>query len=256
MTSLHIDEITARSVLVPQHRRDETLASFTLNPYVGCGMGCAYCYVMKFPFAAAHPLAWGTWVQPKMNAPDLLRTARAMLWRRRVWIGSSTDPYQYIERRYRLTRQCLEILQDYEVARLTVHTRSHLILDDLELLGGFGERLRVGFSIPTDDDRVRKRLEPHAPTIGVRLNTMRRLRQAGIRVSAAVAPVLYCHPQRFAVLLKDVADSVFCDTMAYMNKTTMAALPRAQGYFRSQAYRAMVAELQACLQDVGLAVRQ
>lgn len=252
MTHLHIDEIAARSVLVPQQRHGEVIASFTLNPYVGCGMGCAYCYVMKFPFVAAHPQPWGTWVQPKINAPGLLRTARAMLWHRRVWIGSSTDPYQYIERRYRLTRQCLEILQDYDCARVTVHTRSHVILDDLDLLCRFGERLRVGFSIPTDDDRVRKRLEPHAPTINVRLNTMRRLREAGIRVSAAVAPVLYCHPRRFAALLKDAADSVYWDTMAYMNKTTMNALPRAQTYFRSPAYRALVEELAVCLHEVGL----
>lgn len=255
MAHLQVDEVDVRSVLVPQRRHGEAIASFTLNPYVGCGMGCAYCYVMKFPFAAAHPLPWGTWVQPKLNAPDLLRTARAMLWRRRVWIGSSTDPYQYVERRYRLTRQCLEILQDYEVARLTVHTRSHLILDDLDLLRRFGERLRVGFSIPTDDDRVRQRLEPHAPTINGRLQTMRRLRQAGIRVSAAVAPVLYCHPRRFAALLKDAADSVYWDTMAYMDQTAIATLPQAQAYFRSPAYRALVAELARCLQEVGLGER-
>jgi DNA repair photolyase len=255
MAHLQIDEISVRSVLVPQRRPGEPITSYTLNPYVGCGMGCAYCYVMKFPFAATHLLPWGAWVQPKMNAPEALRKARARLWGRRLWLGSSTDPYQYIERRYRLTRQCLEVLLDYQLARLTIHTRSHLILDDLDLLRRFGERLRVGFSVPTDDDRVRKRLEPKAPTIEVRLKTMRCLRAAGIRVYAAVAPVLYCHPRRFAALLKEAADGVYCDTMAYTDKTGLASMPRAQAYFRSRAYQALVAELAACLQEVGLQVK-
>ena len=252
MAHIQIDEIGARSVLVPQKQRGGSFTDYTLNPYVGCGMGCAYCYVMKFPFAAQHPLPWGAWVQPKMNAPFLLNKARAMIWGRRVFLGSATDPYQYIERRYRLTRQCLAILVECNLARLMVHTRSHLILDDLDLLCQFGDRLRVGFSIPTDDDRVRQRLEPKAPTIAVRLKTMQRLRAAGIRVHASVAPVLYCHPRQFAALLRQVADGVYCDTMAYVDKTALQALPRAQAYFRSQAYQKLVAELQACLQEVGL----
>lgn len=252
MAHLHIDEITVRSVLVPQRRPGQPVTAYTLNPYVGCGMGCAYCYVMKFPFAAEHPQPWGTWVQPKLNAPVVLGHARAKIWGRRIFLGSATDPYQYIERRYRLTRQCLEILVECNLAHLTVHTRSHLILDDIDLLRQFGARLRVGFSIPTDDDRVRKRLEPKTPTIAVRLKTMQRLRAAGMRVYAAVAPVLYCHPQHFAALLKDAADGVYCDTMGYTNQTRLTTLPRAQAYFRSPAYRALVMELEQCLREVGL----
>jgi DNA repair photolyase len=252
MVHLQIEEITARSVLVPQRRAGAPVTTFTLNPYVGCGMGCAYCYVMKFPFAAEHPLPWGTWVQPKLNAPVLLGQARAKLWGRRVFLGSATDPYQYIERRYRLTRRGLEVLLECNLTRLIVHTRSHLILDDLALLRQAGTRLRVGFSIPTDDDRVRKRLEPKAPTIAVRLKTMHRLRAAGIQVYAAVAPVLYCHPRRFATYLKDAADGVYCDTMAYTDQTRLTTLPRAQAYFRSHAYRALVMELEQCLREAGL----
>jgi DNA repair photolyase len=84
------------------------------------------------------------------------------------------------------------------------------------------------------------------------LKTMQRLREAGIRVYAAVAPVLYCHPQRFAALLKDAADGVYCDTMAYTDQTRLTTLPRAQAYFRSPAYRALVMELEQCLRQVGL----
>ena len=62
MAHVQIDEIVARSILVPQRRHDDPITSFTLNPYVGCGMGCAYCYVLKCPFVATHPLPWGAWV--------------------------------------------------------------------------------------------------------------------------------------------------------------------------------------------------
>ena len=181
---LEIEETAARSVLMPQDGPPVT--RYTLNPYIGCGMGCAYCYVMKYPYAEEHPLPWGAWVQPKTNAPFLLGRARDKIWGRRIFVGSATDPYQYVERQYRLTRRCLNVLEDSNPKDVVVHTRSHLILDDVELLRAFKSPLRVCFSIPTDDDRVRKKLEPHAPRIDVRLKTMRRLRAEGIHVTAAV----------------------------------------------------------------------
>ena len=99
MPFLHIDETNVRSVLVPQNPPGEPVTEYTLNPYSGCGMGCAYCYVMKFPFARDYPNAWGEWVKPKMNAPFLLGKARAKIYGRKIFMGSATDPYQYIERK-------------------------------------------------------------------------------------------------------------------------------------------------------------
>ncbi len=250
MAHLQIDETGARSILVTQDGPPVT--EYTLNPYLGCGMGCAYCYVMKFPFAQEHPLPWGTWVQPKTNAPFLVGKARAKIWGKCIFLGSATDPYQYPERQYRLTRRCLEVLLDCNLKGLTVHTRSHLILDDLDLLAQFGDRLRVGFSVPTDDDRVRKRLEPKAPRIEVRLKTMRKLKAAGIRVTASLAPVLYCNPKRFAELLKDAADGVYFGKMDYLEKTYLKDMPKAKAYFRSPEYKTLVDELEGCLKAVGL----
>jgi len=133
-----------------------------------------------------------------------------------------------------------------------VHTRSHLILDDLDLLTQFGKRLRVGFSVPTDDDRVRKKLEPKAPKIEVRLKAMRTLRQAGIEVTASLAPVLYCNPKRFADLLMEAADGVYFGKMDYLDKTQIQEIPKAKAYFKSVEYQALVNKLEQCLKDVGL----
>ena len=133
-----------------------------------------------------------------------------------------------------------------------VHTRSHLILDDLELLRAFKTPLRVCFSVPTDDDRVRRKLEPNAPRIDVRLKTMRRLRSAGIHVTAAVAPLLHCEPARFARLLKDAVDDVYTGTMRYTDKTGLQWTDRARAYFDSRRYRDLVAEMDRCLNAAGL----
>lgn len=247
---LHVEEIGARSVLVAQDGPPPT--SYTLNPYIGCGLGCTYCYVTKFPHAREHPRPWGTWVKPKTNAPYLLGKARAKLWGRSVFVGSATDPYQYVERQYRLTRRCLKVLAECNLGQITVHTRSHLILEDLDLLRSFGERLSVGFSVPTDDDRIRKKLEPHAPRIALRLRTMRTLKEAGVRVMAAVAPVLDCDPSRFARFLRWAADEVYFVPMNYLDRTGIRDLPQVRAYFESTDYQALVGRLEQNLADAGL----
>lgn len=251
-TQIYVEETDVRSVLLSQAPPGEPTKSYTLNPYSGCGMGCAYCYVMKFPFAYEYPKPWGTWVQPKMNAPFLLGKARAKIWGHKIFMGSATDPYQYVERQFRLSRKCLKVMVDCNLKRLTVHTRSHLILDDLALLQQFGERLHVGFSVPTNDDRVRKKTELHAPTIKTRLKTMKRLREAGIFVNAALAPVLYCQPREFAQQIAESADGVYFGKMDYTGKTAIQSMPKARAYFHSDAYADLVAELREALVDVGM----
>ena len=227
---LTIEESPAKSVLVAQDGPPVT--SYTLNPYGGCGMGCSYCYVMKYPYAVEHPQPWGTWVRPKTNAPFLLGKVRAKIWGRNIFVGSATDPYQYVERKYRLTRRCLMVLLESNPASVVVHTRSHLILEDLELLQAFGDRLCVGFSVPTDDDRV--------------------LRSAGVKVTASLSPLLYCSPRRFVKLIKESADGAYMGSMRYLDKTGLQSMERASAYFRSGRYRELVEEMDRRLVEAGL----
>ncbi|MHA0110827.1 hypothetical protein ACXYUI_27290, partial [Klebsiella pneumoniae] len=91
---------------------------------------------------------------------DLIRRDRLKVFGSRIFFSSATDPYQYIELQYRLSRRCLQELKLYQPAKLTMHTRSHLILQDIELLKSFGSRLRVGVSFTTNNDEVRKEFEP------------------------------------------------------------------------------------------------
>ena len=198
---LQVEPEEAHSILRPQ--RDERYGfGYALSPYRGCGHGCKYCYVRDYPQPAGEagtgtglralhdPADWGTWAAPKLNAPELLWAQRHRLHQQRVFLASATDPYQPLEREFRLTRGCLEVLLQCPTTRVLLHTRSPLVLQDLDTLKAFGERLTVGFSIPTDDDTVRQVVEPKAPPIPSRWAAVERLAQAGITVSVAATPLM------------------------------------------------------------------
>jgi DNA repair photolyase len=196
--NLLVEPEEARSILRPQ--KDERYGfGFALSPYRGCAHGCRYCYVREYPNALHKPEEWGGWVTPKLNAPELLWSQRHKLHGARVFMASATDPYQPLERQYRLSRRCLEVLLLCPTTEVILHTRSPLVLQDLELLKAFGDRLSVGLSIPTDDDTVRQVVEPQAPAIPSRWAAAERLSTAGIQVTIAVTPLLAVHDaQAFA----------------------------------------------------------
>jgi DNA repair photolyase len=202
---VQVEPEEARSILRPQ--KDERYGfGFALSPYRGCEHGCRYCYVRDYPQALPGEKGaslgrdqWGTWAVPKLNAPELLWNQRHRLHGQTVFLASATDPYQPLEREFRLTRACLEVLLKCPSTRVLVHTRSPLVLQDLELLRAFGGRVRVGLSIPTDDDTVRQVVEPKAPPIPSRWATMERLSRAGIEVGLAACPLMPVHnPEAFA----------------------------------------------------------
>ncbi|HJW43982.1 MAG TPA: radical SAM protein [Geothrix sp.] len=195
---LAVEPEEARSILRPQ-KDDRYGFGFALSPYRGCAHGCRYCYVRDYPNALHTRDEWGGWVTPKLNAPELLWAQRHRLHGERVFMASATDPYQPLERQYRLSRRCLEVLLLCPTTEVIVHTRSPLVLQDLELLKAFGDRLSVGLSIPTDDDTVRQVVEPHAPAIPSRWAAAERLSAAGIAVCIAVTPLMAVHdPNAFA----------------------------------------------------------
>lgn len=195
---VQVEPEEARSILRPQ-RDDRHGFGYTLSPYRGCAHGCSYCFVREYPHAFHGPGDWGGWVTPKLNAPELLWSQRHRLHEQAVFLSTATDPYQPIEREFRLTRACLRVLLDCPTTRVLIHTRSALVLQDLELLKDFGDRLTVGFSIPTDDDMVRQVVEPKAPPIPIRWGAVERLAKAGIHVGVAATPLMaMTDPEGFA----------------------------------------------------------
>jgi DNA repair photolyase len=129
-----------------------------------------------------------------------------------VWVSGVCDPYQPLEGRYKLTRQCLEILAEHDWP-VVVQTRSPLVVRDLDILGK-GKYFEVGFSITTADDGMRRLFEPAAPPIKSRLHALEALHNAGIRTYVMIAPML---PKAEALpgLLADNVDYVRLDRMNY-----------------------------------------
>jgi DNA repair photolyase len=182
----------AKSILRPQ-KDDRYGFGISLNPYRGCAHSCKYCFVRRYPNKAFGVGDWGSWCAPKLNAPELLWKQRHRLHNQTVFMSSATDPYQPLEKEYRLARGCLKVLLECPSSAVTVYTRSSMVLQDIGLLKEFGPRLQVGISIPTDDDTVRQIIEPLASPIPTRWTTAERLAAAGIIVSIAATPIFPMH---------------------------------------------------------------
>lgn len=198
-----ITEIEVRSVLTAQRGGGGIPTDFSINPYRGCLFGCSYCYASKFVHDDAVKRAeWGKWVEIKKNAVNALQRESHKVQGGSVFFGSATDPYQPIERRVGLSRAMLEVLLLAFPAHLHIQTRSPHVVRDIDLFKKFGDTLTIGVSIPTDSEVVRKAFEPRAPSIPRRIAAAKELKEAGIRVTASVAPLLPCTPRRLAALLK------------------------------------------------------
>lgn len=206
-----------REVEVPRMLIPEGAGHYYINPYVGCTIGCAFCYVgpradLSRRFEGIPELAWGRYVDVKVDSASVL--AREVKLHPPGMVRFSpilTDPYQPLERRYRVTRTCLEALLPAGFSPVIL-TRAALVLEDLELLRRF-PKAAVGFSVPTDDDRMRRLFEPGADPIEERLAALERCRAAGLRTFAVVQPMLPMDAERLAGLLSPLIDAVRVDRM-------------------------------------------
>jgi DNA repair photolyase len=168
---------------------------YSINPYRGCEHGCSYCFAR--PTHAFHGLSSGldfeTKIFAKPNAPDLLeRELRAPSYTpKTIALGSNTDPYQPVERRFRITRQILELL-DRANHPIGIVTKSALVTRDIDILARMADRqlAKVAISVTTLDPTLARRMEPRAASPARRLDTIRRLAAAGIPVAVLVAPII------------------------------------------------------------------
>lgn len=243
---------------------------FSLNPYAGCAFGdaggCPFCYVRALPVAHSEKGRWGAWVIAKANLPELLakeleRLARSgKLADAAIFMSSATDPYQGIERKMRLTRRALEEFASNPPKRVVVQTRSPMIERDIDVLRHLGGRAIASITIETDDESVRRAITPTSPSIGWRIATARRLRDAGVFTQIAIAPMMPNDPARFAAMIDDAADRVIVDTYfagdgadgRRSRALGMGELYRSLGYekwFRPGAENELLAALRSRLGD-------
>ncbi|MCG6884370.1 MAG: PA0069 family radical SAM protein [Silicimonas sp.] len=167
----------------------------SINPYRGCEHGCIYCFARpSHAWLGMSPgLDFETKLVAKPTAPDLLDAEiRARNYSPAVIaIGTNTDPYQPIEKERRIMRRVLEVLQAHRHP-VAVVTKGTLIERDADILGEMGQAglARVGISVTTLDRDLARRMEPRVPSPARRLETIRRLTEAGCPVRVMVSPVV------------------------------------------------------------------
>lgn len=198
--ALQIHETTAKSIIgntkVPS-------ADFVINPYTGCQFACMYCFASFMGrFVGETNGNWGNYVYVKTNAVELMEKQIHRLLKKdphpRIAISTVTDPYQGVERKYRLTRGILNTFADHDYqGRVSILTKSPTVLDDLETLMRI-KNAEVGFSITTSDDALSRKLDAKAPIAHARLDTVKTLIDAGVNSYVFVGPFLphlYLRPE-------------------------------------------------------------
>jgi DNA repair photolyase len=172
-------------------------SDWVINPYNGCLFGCMYCYAAQIA-RWKHPReVWGTYLDVKTNAPEILKEELLKLEKRlktkdfgSVFFSSVTDPYVGMEAKYQLTRKCLEVLADFGYeGTIAIQTKSPLVTKDIDVLKRL-KNISVGFTVTTLDDKVSRFLEVMAPPVSSRIQALKQLHDAGISTYAFVGPLL------------------------------------------------------------------
>lgn len=214
---------------------------WSVNPYVGCAFGCAYCYarythrfvmeraasddkmeeVLSERYEEMPPwLAFERNIFVKQNAPEVLaRTLRhgsekhlALLKGETIVIGTATDPYQPAERKFRVTRRILEVLAEHPGLKISIISKSPLITRDIDLLSRINRisELCIHLSLITLRRDLARKLEPRSPTPEARVRALARLREAGIDAGINCMPVLpgiTDNPSDLEALVKRVSEA-------------------------------------------------
>jgi DNA repair photolyase len=191
---INFHEVRARSALnrVPGGRYG---FGWTINPYRGCTHACVFCFARSthtyLDFDAGRDFEREIVV--KVNVPELLRAElRRPSWKRElVALGTNTDPYQWVESRYRMMPEILAALEEADTP-VSVLTKSPLAIRDVDLYERMAKKLpvSVNLSVPTLDEKAWRATEPHTPSPSARLDAVTELRSRGIDSGVLIAPLM------------------------------------------------------------------
>ncbi len=178
-----VREIVAKTIL-----NRSTLGGYSLNCYIGCQHACVYCYARYMQRFHPHKEAWGDFVDVKVNAVEALYKQLRRAEPGDVFVSSACDAYQPLERQYRLTRRCAEVLMEYGF-QVNVLTKSTLVLEDLDMYVR-GRTARIGVTVTTPSDEIARIWEPGAAPPSKRFAVLARAKEAGLATSVMFGPLL------------------------------------------------------------------
>ncbi|HZH97480.1 MAG TPA: radical SAM protein [Fimbriimonadaceae bacterium] len=255
-----VEAIASRQILTKANG-SLTGYDYSLNPYVGCGFGCSYCFAANFMPDPDLQDRWGAWVRFKSNAVDLLRKKKD-LFGKRIFMSSATDPYQPLEAKVELTRRLVEVMTEQNrQPRLVVQTRGPLVVRDIDLFRRF-THLRVNMSLTTDSDSIRRQFEPGCASVERRLQAVTELEAAGIVTTVCVVPMLPLDdPERFAHRLRKTGSKNFVASPFRITDKPFSASTRSLGLdiarklgWTEDACRAAIRDLQRYLPELNKGV--
>ncbi|MBI5872192.1 DUF5131 family protein [archaeon] len=186
---MQVKEIQCKSALVPCGIEG---IDYAINPFIGCQHACKYCYadfMKRFSNHAGQD--WGSFVDVKVNSPQVLAKEIEKKKPGSVWLSSVTDCYQPLEKKYELTRRILEAFASSPKGRkfeLQILTKSSLVERDFKLLKELNAE--VGFTVNTLEDRYSKMIEPFASPNSERIKTLKKAKNEGLKTYAFFGPVL------------------------------------------------------------------
>lgn len=177
---------------------------FTLNPYVGCAHACRYCYSVYISRWRHRKIEeWGSWVEVKLNAPEILKKDIKKYGTGHIFISTICDAYQPIEELYQLTRNCLNTLISTDFS-LFLLTKSERVTRDIDILVKH-PNLKVCFSLTMLNDEIAKIFEPYASPPSHRIQAGLKLKEKGIETGIFINPILPFFTEQE---LEDLVDKV------------------------------------------------
>jgi DNA repair photolyase len=192
---IRFHEIQAKSALNKVHPAARMPFNWTVNPYRGCSHACTYCFARRTHVYLGLDAGrdFEREIVVKVNVPERLRAELGRpSWKREgVALGTNTDPYQWVECRYKLMPGIWQALLDHDTPGSLV-SKSPLALRDLEHLRALasGPGFQAFMSVPTLDERAWRETEPHTPSPRARLEAVRKMNEAGVPAGVLIAPLM------------------------------------------------------------------